>query len=129
MPPITITTNESRRIPVWEPVFDDDILLDAGGDTYPAGTLLGRITASGKLTAYTTGAVDGSQVPVAVLLDEVVLAAGVDTAGRPIIAGRVRRDDLVAFGVGAITVAESDLLRSHSIIPVSSTQLAELDNQ
>ena len=76
---IEITNNQTRGIPIWEPVYEDEILLDAGGETYPAGTLLGRITVSGKLTKYTTGAVDGSEVPVAVLRDELVLAPGIVT--------------------------------------------------
>ena len=36
---------------------------------YSAGQILGRITASGKLTAYAAGNADGSEVAVAVLLE------------------------------------------------------------
>jgi len=127
---IEITNNQTRGIPIWEPVYEDETLLDAGGETYPAGTLLGRITASGKMTKYTTAAVDGSEVPVAVLRDELVLAAGVDTPCRPIISGRVRRGDLLADDPArVITDAEADALRDYSIVPLSTTQLAELDNQ
>lgn len=127
---IEITTNQTRGVVVWEPVFDDEIIFDAGGETYPAGTLLGRITASGKLTKYTTAAVDGSEVPVAVLRDELVLAAGVDTPCRPILAGRLRRGDLLADDPArVITDAEADALRDYGIVPLSTTQLAELDNQ
>lgn len=126
---IEITNNQTRGIVIWDPVFEDEILIDAGGATYAAGTLLGRITASAKLTKYTSGAGDGSQIPVAVLLNELVLPGATDVPCRPIISGRVRRNDLVAHGVGAITTAESDLLRDYGIIPLSTTQLAELDNQ
>tara|TARA_R110002153_G_C13332612_1_gene498617 strand:- start:34078 stop:34467 length:390 start_codon:yes stop_codon:yes gene_type:complete len=126
---LEITNNDVTGVVVWEPVFENETLLDAGGATYAAGTLLGRITASGKLTAYVVGAVDGSEVPVAVLRDELVLVAATDTACRPIIAGRVRIADLVAHGVGAITIAESDALRDYGIIPLTTTQLSELDNQ
>ncbi len=126
---LEITNNDVAGVVVWEPVFDDETLVDAGGATYAAGTLLGRITANGKLTAYTSGAGDGSEVPVAVLRDELVLAAATDTPCRPILAGRVRRADMVAHGVGAITDAEADALRDYSIIPLSTTQLSELDNQ
>lgn len=127
---IEITNNTTRSISVWEPVFESQIAIDAGGETYPAGTVLGRITASGKLTKYTSAAVDGSEVPVAVLLDELVLAAATDTPCRPIISGRVRRGDLVADDPArAITEAEADALRDYSIIPLKTTQLSELDNQ
>lgn len=39
----------------------------AGGVSLPSGTVLGRITASGKLIKYLDGASDGSQAAVAVL--------------------------------------------------------------
>ena len=126
---IEIQNNQTRGVVVWEPVFDDETIVDAGGATYAAGTLLGRITANGKLTAYASGNVDGSEVPVAVLRDELVLVAATDTPCRPILAGRVRRGDMVAHGVGAITDAEADALRDYGIVPLSTTQLAELDNQ
>lgn len=127
---ITITNNETRGIPVWDPVYEDDIIFDVGGETYPKGTVLGRITASSKLTKYTTGAADGSEIPVAVLRDELVLPASTDVPCRPIIGGRVRRNDLVADDPArAITVAEADALRDYGITPLVTTQLSELDNQ
>lgn len=129
MATIEITNNASNGVVVWEPVFQDEILLDASATTYAAGTVLGRITASGKLTKYTSGAADGSEVPIAVLTYEQELAAGVDTPARALIAGRVRRGDLIAVGVGAITDAEADALRDYGIIPQVTQQLAELDNQ
>ena len=76
---VDVTNNSIRRIVTWSATFDDEILIDAGGATYAPGTLLGRITASGKMTAYTSGAVDGSEVPTMVLQDQLVLAAGVDS--------------------------------------------------
>ena len=39
----------------------------AGGVSLPSGTVLGKITASGKLIKYLDGAADGSQAAVAVL--------------------------------------------------------------
>lgn len=43
------------------------ILLAHAGVEYPAGTVLGKITASGKLTALTPGASDGSQTAIGIL--------------------------------------------------------------
>ena len=42
----------------------------AGAVALPSGTVLGKITASGKLIKYLDGAVDGSQTAVGVLLGE-----------------------------------------------------------
>jgi hypothetical protein len=39
------------------------------------GTILGRITATGKLVAYDAGNVDGSENPVAVLMEAAAAAA------------------------------------------------------
>jgi len=39
------------------------------GGNFAAGTILGRITASGKLTAYSAVAADGSQIPLGLLLE------------------------------------------------------------
>ena len=126
---LEVTNNAPNGIVVWEPVFDSDILLAAGAVTYVAGTVLGRITASGKLTHYVSGAGDGSEVPVAVLLDEEVFAGAGEIPFRPVLGGQVRRGDLVAHGVGALTQAEVDKLRDYGIVGLTVTQRAELDNQ
>jgi len=47
----------------------------AAGADLVAGTILGRITASGNLKAYAAANVDGSQNPVAVLFDDAAAAA------------------------------------------------------
>lgn len=129
MPDPIVTNNAPNGIVVWEPVHQDETLTAAGAVTWAAGTLLGRITASGKLTAYESGNSDGSEVPVAVLETETEFTGAGDKVDRPIISGRVRRGDLVAHGVGAITDAEADALRTMTIIPQSVAQLGELDNQ
>lgn len=128
MATLTITNNAPRSLIIWDPVYDDDTIIDAGGETYPAGTLLGRLTASSKLTKYESGNSDGSEIPVAVLQDELVLVAATDTPVRPIIGGRVRRGDLLHDG-SPITQLEADALRDFGIVPLNTTQLAELDNQ
>mgnify|MGYP003682017837 CR=1 FL=1 len=128
MDPI-ITNNAPFGIVVWQPVHQDETLTAAAPVTWAAGTLLGRVTASGKLTAYESGNADGSETPIAVLQTEVVFTVAGDKVDRPIISGRVRRGDLVAHGVGAISDGEADALRSMTIIPQDVAQLGELDNQ
>lgn len=126
---IEITNNSTKTVVIWDPVHEDDTLLAAGAVTYAAGTVLGRITASGFLTHYASGAADGSQVPVAVLHNEQVFTGAGNRPFRPIIGGRLRRGEMVAHGVGAITVAEADQLRDYGIVTLSTTELSELDNQ
>lgn len=46
---------------------DQATVTVAGGVALPSGTLLGKITASGKLVKYSDAAADGSQTAVGVL--------------------------------------------------------------
>lgn len=50
----------------------------AGGVGLPSGTVLGKVTASGKFIKYTSGAADGSQTAVAVLGTDLVGKANGD---------------------------------------------------
>jgi len=47
----------------------------AAGADLGKGTILGRVTASGKLAAYAPGNSDGTENPVAVLLEDAAAAA------------------------------------------------------
>ena len=47
----------------------------AAGADLVAGTILGRVTATGKLKAYDPAATDGSETPVAVLLEDAAAAS------------------------------------------------------
>lgn len=129
MPDPIIQNNDTRSLIVFGATYEPDTLTAAGALTYAEGTVLGRITASGKLTHYASGAVDGSEVPVAVLRNETVFAGAGDKPIQALISGQVHRDKLVAHGVGAITVAEADALRDLTIISRTSRELGELDNQ
>ncbi len=132
MPDPVITNNKTFGVVVWEPVFEDDIIVDATGGTYPAGTLLGRLSGTGNLTAYVSGAADGSEIPIAVLKDELVLAAATPVSCRPIVSGRLRRSELSRYNGGtpdALTQAEVDALRDYSIVALNTVGLMELDNQ
>jgi hypothetical protein len=49
------------------------------GANVARGTIMGRITATGKMKAYASGSSDGSQVPIAVLMEDAA-AASADAA-------------------------------------------------
>jgi hypothetical protein len=53
----------------------ETITLISGQDL-AAGTVLGKITASGKYTEYSDGAADGSETAAAILYDNVDASAG-----------------------------------------------------
>ena len=129
MPNIEITNNQTRGIVIWEPVFDDATLTLGAAETWPAGAILGKVTATGKYVRFATGASNGSEVPKAVLTQAVESAAAGDIAARVLINGRVRQGDIVDADDAALTAVAVDQLRDYTIIAQTTQQLAELDNQ
>ncbi len=83
------------------------------GQNLPRGALIGRITASGKLTLSLAAATDGSQVPYGVLLDAFDATAG-DTMCGCYVKGEF---DVAAltFGAGQTPAGVHDALRSVGI--------------
>lgn len=82
--------------------FDPVILGKNVQQIIPAGTVLGKVTASGKYTPLTilgSGETsDGSDVPAAVLLDQVIVPANADLAHGAYCVfrhARVLRDQLI----------------------------------
>ena len=126
---IEITNNSTSGVAIWEPVHEDAVATFGGAATWPAGSVLGKVTATGKYVRFAPGAADGSEIPLAVLSQDVTADAAGDVAIRPVIAGRVRAGDLVNNVDAALTAVQLDQLRDYSIIALGTTQLAELDNQ
>lgn len=104
----------------------------AGADTIARLTILGRITATGKYGFYASGAVDGTEVPCAVSLSEVVSTGAGDFPLGVMLAGHVDEAALIidgsAAGVG-ITPAIKDALRTFGIFVESYNETARQDNQ
>lgn len=62
---------------------------EASAATYKVGTVLGKVTATGKYKASVQTAADGSQNPVAVVIDDKSIAATTDTKVLAIVRGPV----------------------------------------
>ncbi len=104
-------------------------ITDGATDFAAADKFSLTVAADGKVVIYSRTGAGGAQIPLMVLFEEEVFTGSEDRVLRPIVGGRVRRNDLVVHGSGAITDAESDALRDFGITPLPTTQLAELDNQ
>ena len=106
---------------VWEAFRDytrETITVAAG--TLQPGTVLGRITASGKYTAHDPAAVDGTETAVAVLWGKADASDG-DTPAVALIRGPaiVNRHDLVFAGTpseGEISAAHTALLAAGILV-------------
>lgn len=101
-----------------------------GGTDFVAGDKFSlTVAADGKIVAMSRTGAGGVQIPLMVLPEEEIFTGSGDRPVRPIIQGRLRRADLVVHGAGAITDAEADALRDFGLIPLTSTQLSQFDNQ
>ena len=106
---------------VWEAFRDysREVVTIAAGTLEP-GTVLGKITASGKYAAHDPAATDGTETAVAVLWGKAD-ATGGDTPGVAVVRGPaiVNRHDLVFAGTpteGEITAAHAALLAAGILV-------------
>ena len=96
--PIIIALN--RHLATLLPVR----LVNTGGD-YAAGTVLGRVTASGLYKAYNDSNSDGSEVARCILFEDVLaedVPASTSAVARAIFAGYVFKDKLTGLDAAAI---------------------------
>lgn len=78
----------------------------AAGADLVKGTILGRVTASGKLAAYASGNTDGTQNPVAVLMEDAAAAAA-DVNAVTGFAGVYKQASMTGLDAAAITALEA----------------------
>lgn len=88
------------------------------GQNLLRGALLGRITASGKLTLSLSAAVDGSQTPAGVLVDDCDASAG-DKSALMFVRGDFIAEG-VTFGAAHTAASTQAALRDLGIFLVSS---------
>lgn len=101
--------------------------------TTVAGTVMGRIAATGKIIPMLAAASDGSAIPVGILVKDYTVAAGATVNMGICIAGDVTEDMIICQGGTLETVValqtNRDRLRSFaSINPKPRTDLTEFDN-
>jgi hypothetical protein len=115
--------------------FHTDVVTanEAGTPTYTLGTVLGKVTATGKFKVSVQNAADGSQNPVAIYLGDGKMGAIVDTTlvaatdtpalaltrGKVIVAKEALKLD-ASFGTAAQKQAAYDSLKSVGILVEAS---------
>lgn len=85
----------------------------AAGQSLTRGALIGKITASGKFTLSAAAAADGSEVPTAILVDDVDATAA-DAEGMAYLSGTFDAS-AVTFGAGHTAASVEDTLRDVGI--------------
>lgn len=74
------------------------LVTDTGtitGGVYKRGTVLGKITASGKYTVSVKTATDGSETPVAILVDDVDASTHGDQSGGLYLMGEFNQNKII----------------------------------
>lgn len=91
----------------------DSITIASGAGVLARGTVLGKVTASGKYIKSATAASDGSQTPVAILADTVDATSADQIAG-VYLSGEFNSNALT-LGTGWTTATVRDALRPYAI--------------
>lgn len=112
-------------------------VTNSGYDTLSleAGTLMGRVTATNKLTPLKSGASDGSQIPVGILAANYEIAAGDNVDVQVCVAGEVDQSNIIFDGSDTVDTTVDgrklgDRIASDTagIILIPSEELDEFDN-
>lgn len=121
--------NTPDRLLLGDNVFKPSVFTAAGANTYPEGTVLGRNTSTSKFEVYASGGSNGTDVPVAVLRNELITTGSGDTNIRAIVGGLLQEDRVTEFGVGVLSTLVQDELRAASGIRLKEvTELQFFDN-
>ena len=123
-------------------VSQEETLNNAGGSAadFAPGTLLGRVTASGKLVPLASAANDGSQFAVGILMSNVVqLAAAGDQVVQVAIGGEIAEDKIILAGADTLattitnnsarTIRDAIMSDSKGIVLRNATELTDFDNE
>jgi len=99
-----------------------------------AGTVMGRIAATGKIVPMTAAAIDGSAIPVGILVKDYAVLAGGTVSMGICIAGDVVEDMILFQGAENLSTVVAlqtnrDRIRSFTgLNPKPRTELTEYDN-
>ena len=130
---LTITNYDPQSWLRRNDLSDQYLFTGDGADSFTAGTILGRITSSGKYYVYNVGdSPAGTVTPCAILMHDLTTTAAVDYPVHVLLAGEVDSALITIDGSAAgagITEAIKDSLRTFGIHVVDKTELNDLDTQ
>lgn len=132
-----IVNTDTTKIFVWNNRYDKALMNNATYDpiTVPEGTVLGRISATGKVKPLTSGASDGSQFPVGIAgPGNTVIDDGTDGTIYFCVDGDVVEGKVLLQGSDTLNTVVSgiqirDRLKAQGIKLVSAEQQTHTDNQ
>ena len=90
----------------------DGVKYLAGSGTVLPGTILGKITASGKFVPHAPAAADGSQIAAAVAFSKTVVPADADALGVAIMRVAQVKGVCLTYNAATDTQAEKDVVHA-----------------
>jgi hypothetical protein len=105
---LTVHTDTSKTF-LWNNRFQTESYTNGGGSpiTLLEGTLMGRISATGKVIPLASAASDGSQFVLGVLNQDVTVAAGATVNVAICVSGDVAAEKIVLAGSDTLDTAMS----------------------
>ena len=130
------TNYDGAQVFLGKNSFENEVYTNATGGTltWTAGTVMGRISASGKVLPLVAAAVDGSQYPVGVLATTVTVLTLASENVSLCVTGEVASEKLIFNGAETLsTVVDGrqirDYLAAAGIKVLASDGLTGFDNQ
>lgn len=129
---------DTSKIFLWNNRYENALYNNSayGSVTLLAGTLMGRVSATGWIKPLASGASDGSQFPVGVLANDVIVDGGALETLAICVSGDVDESKIILQGADTMEVTiSSRRLRDRigadtvGIKLVSGTEMTEYDNQ
>lgn len=133
-----IINTDVSKIFVWNNRYEDALYNNSAYDavSLTAGTLMGRVSATGWVKPLASGASDGSQFPVGVLANDITVDGGDLVTVSICVAGDVVQDKIILQGADTMeTTISSRRLKDRigadtvGIKLVQSTEMTAYDNQ
>ena len=128
----TVTNVDVGQIAIGVSDFEHHVWTALGADTLVAGTIMARLTSSGKWEIYDPGGSLGLEIARGVLTYDVSATGAGDVEVDVLVRGTVNQDRLIidADGDGSnVDEAVVDDLNDHGILAKPVKQLGQLDNQ
>jgi hypothetical protein len=133
-----IINTDLSKIFIWNNRYENALYNNSAYDavTLSAGTLMGRVAATGWIKPLASGASDGSQFPVGILANDITVDGGDLVTVAICVAGDVAEEMIILDGSDTMETTISDKrLRDRigsdtvGIKLVQSTEMTGYDNQ
>lgn len=131
-----ITDYDLSKIFLFNNRYESDSYVNNSGYsslTLLAGTVMGRIAGTNVLAPTISGALDGSQFPIGILAQDVVLSAGQSQQVAICIVGDINSAKIIFLGGDNLNTVIAgrtmkDHLQSYGLLMRTSTEMTDFDN-